>query len=210
MSKQNPAFPLLIVPGLGGSGAGHWQSLWMDQFENTEMVHQLRWDRPDLSLWINQLRSQAERRPGAILVGHSLGSILIAHLAHRFAHLSIAGALMVGPADVETCRDLPDCVAEFGPIPRSPLPFPSSLVTSSNDPYISISRAQMLARSWGSQFYNIGPCGHININAGFGSWPEGERILELLCEQAAFESRSSRRRGSVNTMAALSLFSSRP
>ncbi|WP_437748046.1 alpha/beta hydrolase [Sorangium sp. So ce1504] len=25
-----------------------------------------------------------------------------------------------------------------------------------------------------------GPCGHINVDAGFGPWPEGERLLAAL------------------------------
>jgi predicted alpha/beta hydrolase family esterase len=193
MVERKHAFPFLIIPGLGGSGDGHWQALWRDRLTGAEIVPQLDWNRPDLSLWLNQLQAHVERRPGSILVGHSLGSILIAHLAQKAPLLNIAGAMLVAPADVENCKDLPDCAAGFAPIPRKRLPFPSSLVTSSDDPYISIARAHVLARSWGSQFYNVGSYGHINLAAGFGSWPEGERILDILCEQVAFENRSSRR-----------------
>jgi hypothetical protein len=144
-------------------------------------------------MWLDRLRHHVEQTPGAILVGHSLGSILIAHLAHQAPHLDIAGALLVAPADVETPMEFPDCVAQFGPIPSSRLPFPSSLIASTDDPYLSISKAQKLAQAWGSQFFNVGPCGHINVAAGFGSWPEGEYILAMLREQIAYESRSSRR-----------------
>src|SRR5262245_29207891 len=117
MIARRPPFPLLIVPGLGGSGPSHWQTLSARQFDDTETVHQLSWDRPDLRQWRDQLRNLVERRPGSILMGHSLGSILIAHLANEAPHLDIAGALLVAPADVEVSPDLPSCVTGFAPIP---------------------------------------------------------------------------------------------
>jgi Serine hydrolase len=46
---------------------------------------------------------------------------------------------------------------------------------------------------WGSQFFDAGPCGHINVTAGFGSWPDGEDILAMLIREIALERRFSRR-----------------
>jgi uncharacterized protein len=182
MTKQVLPFPLLIVPGIGGSGPGHWQSYWAEQFADAERVAQLHWDRPDLAQWLYQLRASVERKPRAILVGHSLGCILISHLAHRFPNVEIAGALMVAPADVEACTSLPECIADFTPVPRAPLPFPSTLIASTDDPYISLARAKELAEAWGSRLMDVGARGHINIAAGFGTWSEGEHYLEDLCE----------------------------
>jgi predicted alpha/beta hydrolase family esterase len=39
------------------------------------------WNRPVRSLWLEQLAVAVESAPGAILVGHSLGCLLIADLA---------------------------------------------------------------------------------------------------------------------------------
>lgn len=172
--------PLLIVPGLGGSGVGHWQAHWTERFDDAEQIVQDDWDRPDLSAWLTRLRAAVERTPDAILVGHSLGCILIAHLTQRDPSARIAGALLVAPADVDACVELPHCLAAFAPVPRLRLPFPSITVASTNDPYATIERAENFARAWGSEFRNIGACGHINIAAGFGPWPEGERILAEL------------------------------
>jgi len=59
------------------------------------------------------------------------------------------------------------------PIPRAPLPFPSVLIASSNDPYCQHERAGEFALSWGSAFIDAGEAGHINIESGHGPWPEG-------------------------------------
>jgi len=179
--------PLLIVPGLGGSGPGHWQTHWTERFEDAEQIVQDDWDRPDLAAWLARLRGAIEKTPDAILVGHSLGCILIAHLVQRDAHARIAGALLVAPADVDMCLGLPDCLAAFAPVPRVHLPFPSITVASTNDPYATIRRAEDFARSWGSTFRNIGACGHINVAAGFGPWPKGERMLAELGRTIAAE-----------------------
>jgi len=192
MTKRALPFPLLIVPGLGGSAPSHWQSHWAEQFADAERVAQLDWDRPDLARWLYQLHASVERKPGAILVGHSLGCILISHLAQQVPNAEIAGALMVAPADAEACTNLPECIADFTPIPRAPLPFPSTLIASTNDPYMTLSRAKEIAEAWGSRLVDAGACGHINIAAGFGPWPEGERHLESLCEAAQSAIRPAR------------------
>jgi predicted alpha/beta hydrolase family esterase len=63
----------------------------------------------------------------------------------------------------------------------APLPFPSVVVASTDDPYASIERSRAFARAWGSQLTEIGNAGHINADTGYGAWPEGERMLEAFC-----------------------------
>lgn len=201
--------PLLIVPGLGGSGAGHWQALWTERFDDAEQIVQDDWERPDLPAWLARLRAAVEKTPDAILVGHSLGCILIAHLAQRDPNARIAGALLVAPADVDARVELPDCLAAFAPVPRMRLPFPSITVASTNDPYTTIGRADDFARSWGSEFRNIGACGHINIAAGFGSWPEGERILAELGRAIETERRAPSTKHLSHHMNSIALRASR-
>lgn len=43
-----------------------------------------------------------------------------------------------------------------------------------------LDRLEDLAANWGSELVNIGPAGHINAEAGFGPWPQGERLLARL------------------------------
>jgi predicted alpha/beta hydrolase family esterase len=171
---------LIIVPGLGGSEPDHWQSHWERSYPAAVRVEQADWDQPDLSAWLERLASTVARNPGGVLVGHSLGCVLIAHLARRLPHLPIRGALLVAPADVDLTEQLPACVADFAPTPLGRLPFPAMTVASTNDPYMSIWRAREVANAWGTQFVNAGACGHINVAAGYGRWRAGERLLAQL------------------------------
>ena len=76
--------------------------------------------------------------------------------------------------------DCPEVLRPFGPIPMAHLPFPSHVVASSDDSLLSLERAKQFADSWGSEFTNVGPCGHINTASGFGEWPRGEAMLQEL------------------------------
>lgn len=35
---------LLIIPGYGGSGVGHWQSHWENEYQNIQRVEQQNWE----------------------------------------------------------------------------------------------------------------------------------------------------------------------
>ncbi|MCB8821929.1 RBBP9/YdeN family alpha/beta hydrolase [Microvirga rosea] len=164
---------ILIVPGLHGSEPEHWQSRWEVDLDNVERVRQDNWEEPNLEIWLRTLLHYVERRPGAILVGHSLGTILIAHLASHYSDLDIAGALLVAPADPELLQTRIPCIASFAPLPASPFQFPATLVASRTDPYMAQAQARSLAKIWGATFVDAGDVGHINVASGHGSWPEG-------------------------------------
>ncbi len=174
----------LIVPGLGGSGLQHWQSLWERSYPGTLRVEQEDWERPDRDGWITQLSFAVSDAPGAILIAHSLGCGLIAHLAERDPDMPVAGALLVAPADVDAGAGLSPYLAEFAPMPLARLPFPAVVVASTNDPYVTVERARRFAAAWGARFVNGGPCRHINVAAGFGPWPAGEKILDELVRES--------------------------
>jgi predicted alpha/beta hydrolase family esterase len=57
------------------------------------------------------------------------------------------------------------------PLPRVPLPFPTILAASANDPLCRFERAAELARDWGSRLISLGEVGHLNPASGFGPWP---------------------------------------
>jgi hypothetical protein len=42
---------------------------------------------------------------------------------------------------------------------------------------MNMSRARWLADIWGTQFADVGRCGYINVEAGYGPWRSGERLL---------------------------------
>jgi predicted alpha/beta hydrolase family esterase len=174
-----PRRPLLIVPGLGGSGSGHWQTLWQHDLADARRVEQSDWDVPRRAEWLAMLSTEVHSAPGAVIIAHSLGCILLAHLIARNPTAPVAGALLVAPADVEA-SPAREAVQDFAPIPMQRLPFPSVVVASSNDPFVSIARATAFAHAWAASLIDIGPHGHINVEAGFGAWPEGRLLLGRL------------------------------
>ena len=177
--------PVLIVPGLGGSGEQHWQTHLERSLPGAARVYQSDWDRPDLSQWLERLAQAVTARPDAVLVAHSLACPLVAHLAAWRPDLSVAAALLVAPADVDSVRHTPSHTRGFAPIPRLPLPFRSIVVASTNDRFIALERARDLAAAWGSEFVDVGACGHINVASGFGRWPAGESIVADMITWAA-------------------------
>jgi uncharacterized protein len=123
-------------------------------------------------------RGDSGRPVTTVLVAHSLGCIAIAHWAAEYKHGGagrVLAALLVAPADVDapTARQ---AVHGFRPVPLGPLPFSSVVVASRTDPYLSFERATELAQAWGSSLVDAGDAGHLNTDAGYGPWPEGERI----------------------------------
>jgi len=178
------AMSVLIVPGLGGSEENHWQTHLERSLPGAARVEQDDWDNPWPSQWLERLANAVVARPGALIVAHSLGCPLVAHLAVRRPGLCIAGALLVAPADVDSARHTPSRVRNFAPVPREPLPFPSIVVGSTNDPFIKIERARELAADWNSIFVDAGACGHINVASGFGRWRAVERLIERLATVA--------------------------
>lgn len=182
-ARQADRRPILIIPGLHDSGMAHWQSHWQIVLPTAERVEQTDWERPTLGDWVASLVESIRRRPGAILVGHSLGCALIAHVARLRGARGIAGALLAAPADVNRDGPAGKLLRGFGPMPTLRLPFPSVVVASRNDPYVGYEHARMLADAWGSRFVDAGFAGHINIASGHGPWPEGLKLLEDLNEQ---------------------------
>ena len=164
---------VIIVPGLGDSGPDHWQTRWGQAHPGYRRVRQRDWHQPQVEEWVEALDREIRRAPSMpILVGHSLGCITIAEWAQR-CWTDIGGALLVAPADV-------DQHPFFNTVPLWPLPFPSILVASENDPHLELERARWFARHWGSRLVNLGQAGHINVESGFCPWPEGETLLREL------------------------------
>jgi len=164
---------ILIVPGFKNSGQNHWQSRWERNLASARRVEQKSWEKPERDDWVARLTTHVNEttRP-VVLVAHSLG---VPALIHALPHFDkpVAGAFLVAPPEVDNPKIRPKHLMTFGPYPRDPLPFPSILIASSNDPFGSVDHAGDIANAWGSQFFNIGEAGHIDDKAGFGPWPEG-------------------------------------
>lgn len=175
----------LILPGLNGSGTGHWQRWWLNSGRDARVVEQDDWQRPQLKQWRQRLVDAVHTTPGAILVAHSLACSLVTQVAAWRSSLPIGGALLVAPADVDDASWASVLLAGFGPIPLQRLPFPSIVVASRNDPYVAFERAARFAERWGADFVDLGEAGHINAESGFGPWPQGLSLAERLSESVA-------------------------
>jgi len=66
------------------------------------------------------------------------------------------------------------------PIPRKPLPFPSIVVGSHNDPLGQPAKVKALAEAWGSRLVDAGAVGHLSPADGYGNWPLAEELLQTL------------------------------
>jgi hypothetical protein len=170
---------ILILPGMNGSGEGHWQTAWERLLPRSRRLTGLDWDHPVCTDWAAALeRSVTEGGRDVVLVAHSLGCLQVAHWAAQ-TQLSVRAALLVAPPDPEGSV-FPSGALGFAPLPLSPLRFPSTVVASVDDPFATIQFSQRCAEVWGSRFVNIGMRGHINSASNLGDWPEGQRILSAL------------------------------
>ena len=170
----------LIIPGFKGSEAGHWQRQWLQDDPTAVLVEQDDWHYPVLSDWIHNIEAKLAENPNSVLVAHSLGCVLVAHLSNRPAAAHIAGAILVAPADVETMTRKDERFASFAPLPRHELRFPSVVVASRNDEYMHFAKAEALAHVWGSGFVDLGFAGHINVASGHDRLPEGQILASSL------------------------------
>jgi predicted alpha/beta hydrolase family esterase len=170
---------VLILPGIGNSGPEHWQSHWEQANSRYTRVHQADWDNPICADWVAALEDSVNRSgTDTILVAHSLACLLVAHWAAH-TKLQIKAALLVAVPNPKG-PIFPTQAIGFDPLPVLRLPFKSTVIASTNDPYGGIAYAEECAAIWGSNLVNIGESGHINSASGLSAWPEGHRLLQQL------------------------------
>lgn len=168
---------ILFIPGYQNSGPDHWQSRWQARLSSARRVEQAEWSKPVREDWTAAVAEavNAADKP-VVLVAHSLG-VASAVLAVPSFRKRVAGAFLVAPPDVANPDIRPKHLMTFGPWPRDPLPFPSIVVASRNDPYSSFEQADDIAAAWESLLVDAGEAGHINAESGHGPWPEGSMVF---------------------------------
>ena len=192
--SESPQPVILTVPGLGNSGPGHWQTEWEARLPRCRRVDLGLWEDPHRNTWVNKLNLAIQRAEGpVVLAAHSLGCHAVAWWAEYEQPGNswgsgpvdggkVIGALLVAPPDVEE-RPLDRRLTRFAPVPESALPFPSVLVASRNDPYLTMAQARGLARRWGARLADAGEAGHINAASELGDWAFGRLLLNTLLPQ---------------------------
>jgi serine hydrolase len=173
---------ILMVPGWLGSGHEHWQSRWERNLSTARRIEQEDWITPDKDKWVgNIIKAVAAAANPPVLIAHSVGVIAVAHAGLKLPQGLLAGAFLVAPSDLDNARHWPvtdghvwrDSEPGFAPVPLTPLPFPSMLLISADDPYCRPERARHFAAAWGTEAVEVGPLGHITAATGHGPWPEG-------------------------------------
>jgi predicted alpha/beta hydrolase family esterase len=177
--KQEMTPSILLLPGIGNSGPGHWQTIWANSDTSMECIEGQDWKRPVCAKWVDNLEAAIRRTgPNTVLVAHSLGCLQVAHWAQS-RHTAIRAALLVAVPDPDR-PTFPNKALGFSPLELKRFAFPSVVVASTNDPYADTDFSLRCADAWGSRLVNIGDQGHISSANGFGDWPQGRALLKEL------------------------------
>ncbi|EYS87740.1 alpha/beta hydrolase [Cupriavidus sp. SK-4] len=193
-----PTHTVLMVPGLRDHVAEHWQTLLQAELQaqgrDVRCVPPLEHDKLSCAARVAALDATlaAIDKP-VVLVAHSAGVMITVHWAARHQR-QILGALLVTPPDF--AQPLPpgypaqDALVQGGwlPTPLAPLPFPTLVAASGNDPLASHARVAEMAAAWGGRLVDLGNVGHLNPAAGYGPWP---RAHDLLAELGTLVTRDS-------------------
>jgi len=180
---------ILIIPGLRDHVAEHWQTLLeatLKSTRNVVSVPPLELDKLSCAARVEAVERCMQAIAGpVIVVAHSAGVAMFVHWSQKYQH-PIIGALLAAPADLDV--PLPagyptiDVLQGNGwlPLPRTKLPFPSLVVSSTNDPLAAVDRVQQMASDWGSDLFNAGAVGHLNPASGFGDWPQAVALIQQI------------------------------
>ena len=178
---------VLIVPGLRDHVEEHWQTLLAKKLPRVHVVPPMGRENLDCAARVAALEKAARQVGGPIvIVAHSGGVITVAHWAKRTTR-QVRGALLAVPPDFE--RPMPQGyptvqqlrAGGWLPVPCSPLPFPSIVAASHNDPLCPFTVASDMALEWRSRFVDLGDVGHLNPASGYGEWPRAEELIRELC-----------------------------
>ncbi|MEJ3404685.1 alpha/beta fold hydrolase [Rathayibacter sp. YIM 133350] len=167
---------LVMVPGIGGSGTEHWQSVWERGDATAIRIAPAGWDAPDLEDWLRAIDTAVARSvEPTVLVAHSLGTLAATEWLRRGGRA--AGAFLVAAPDDHAPAFPAREASTFVGLTRERLRVPALLVASSDDPYASVEASSSLASQWGATLIVAGPIGHINSASGLGGWRPGRDML---------------------------------
>lgn len=170
-------FPVVIVPGLRNSDEHHWQSLWQARLPNSKRIHVDDWSTPKLAAWRAGIKAELDKldRP-AVIIAHSFGTLASAAIAAEFPD-KIAALFLVAPADPNKFDIAEDLPQDF-------LAVDAKIIASSDDPWMTETKAAYWALVWGADYLRIKNVGHINSDSNLGFWHEGVSLLQQLVHKA--------------------------
>ena len=141
---------------LGGDDArddDHWLGRWGKRLSTARTL------APDEPL----SEAMREARSPIVVVAHKDGVERLLKIADE---APVRGAFLVAPRGGRPMEERDD-----------PLPFPSILVASRDDPDCSYGAAEGMGARWGSEVLDAGAAGGLDAASGHGPWPEGLMVF---------------------------------
>jgi hypothetical protein len=167
----------IFLAGIGNSEPDHWQSIWFRALGGRWVEH-ADWSCPRAADWVADLDRDVRALAGPkVLIGHSLGCLLVVQWAKRHHDADVKGSFLVAPPDVGG-PNFPKSAVGFERATDGIPPLPALVVASTNDPYASLASARSAAKAWGAAIASVGERGHINLASSIGAWAEGRALFD--------------------------------
>jgi len=165
---------VLLLHGWGGSDFPHWQS-WLageiaKDYGTVSFLKFSNYEFPLFKNWKQELLQHLEDFKPDIVICHSLANTLWFHLCSTNSIEKVKKLYLVAPPSMKcTITEL----ESFFPLemPTTPYADETLLITSTNDPYMSLHEAKELQASLGVKMEVLEDAGHINADSGYGQWP---------------------------------------
>ena len=165
---------VLLLHGWGGSCSPHWQS-WLageiaKDYGTVSFFKFSNFDNPSLETWKKELKKELDEFKPDIVICHSLANTLWFHLCNDDDMKEVKKLFLVAPpsmkCEIEELRS-------FFPVevPTDTKAKETLLITSTNDPYMTMDEAKELQEKLGVTMEVLENAGHINADSGFGEWP---------------------------------------
>ena len=165
---------VLIVHGWGGSDSPHWQS-WLaseiaKEYGTVSFLKFSNFDFPDKNIWKQELLEELSYFKPDIVICHSLATTLWFHLCNEENITDVEKLFLVAPPSLECAVEE---LKSFFPLdtPKNLHAKEILLISSTNDPYMSLKEAKSLQNSLGVEMKVLKDAGHINTDSGYGEWP---------------------------------------
>ena len=162
---------VLLLHGWGGSDFPHWQS-WLaselaKNYGTVSFLEFSDFDFPNLDTWKKELKYALDTFEPDIVICHSLANTLWFHVVDEIEE--IQKLYLIAPPSFECAVEE---IKEFFPLelPTKTSAKETLLVSSTNDPYMTISEAKELQESLQVPMEILENAGHINADSGYGKW----------------------------------------